>query len=171
MQITSISVREPIAQLILSNTARAGVTGFLKTLSREVAADGVTVNSLQPGLHATDGLHSVYGDDLSGLAETVPAQQIGDPVDFGALAAFLCWEHAKFITGDAIPRGRRRRPRRRSARQPVPDWSSKAAQHSKRSPPSTPSHSTRPALSPATNPFGSAIDPDWRPAGAVGSWG
>ena len=55
--ITSISVRQPIAHLILSNTARAGLTGFLKTLATEIAADGVTVNSLQPGLHATDRLH------------------------------------------------------------------------------------------------------------------
>src|SRR5512139_1429550 len=51
--ITSISVRQPMANLILSNTARAGATGFLKTLAREVAKDGVTVNSVQPGLHAT----------------------------------------------------------------------------------------------------------------------
>ena len=101
--ITSISVREPIAQLILSNTARAGVTGFLKTLAREVAGDGVTVNSLQPGLHATDRLHSVYGDDLAPLAAGVPANMIGDPADFGRLAAFLCSDSAKFVTGAAIP--------------------------------------------------------------------
>ena len=54
MAITSIAVRQPIPQLILSNTARAGATGFLKTLAREVAADGVTVNSLQPGMHDTE---------------------------------------------------------------------------------------------------------------------
>ena len=52
--ITSISVRQPASHLILSNTARAGVTGFLKTLATEVAPHGVTVNSVQPGLHATD---------------------------------------------------------------------------------------------------------------------
>ena len=52
--ITSIAVRQPIPTLILSNTARAGLTGFLKTLAREVASDGVTVNSLLPGLHATE---------------------------------------------------------------------------------------------------------------------
>ena len=52
--ITSIAVRQPIPDLILSNTARAGLTGFLKTLAREIAGDGVTVNSLLPGLHATD---------------------------------------------------------------------------------------------------------------------
>ena len=51
--ITSVSVRQPIPTLILSNTARAGVTGFLKTVAREVAVDGVTVNTVQPGLHLT----------------------------------------------------------------------------------------------------------------------
>ena len=54
--ITSLAVRQPNPALILSNTARAGLTGFLKTLAREVAADGVTVNSLQPGMHATERL-------------------------------------------------------------------------------------------------------------------
>jgi 3-oxoacyl-[acyl-carrier protein] reductase len=101
--ITSISVREPLDRLILSNTARAGLTGFLKTLSREVAGDGVTVNSLQPGLHATDRLRSVYGDDLSGRAATVPTGTIGEPDDFGRVAAFLCSDSANFITGAAIP--------------------------------------------------------------------
>ncbi len=101
--ITSIAVREPIDRLILSNTARAGLTGFLKTLAREVAPDGVTVNSLQPGLHATERLHSVYGADLSGVAAGIPAGGVGDPDDFGSLAAFLCSEHAGFVTGAAIP--------------------------------------------------------------------
>lgn len=101
--ITSISVREPIGQLILSNTARAGVTGFLKTLAREVAGDGVTVNSLQPGLHATDRLHSLYGDDLSAVAAGIPTGAVGDPGDFGRIAAFLCSDSARFVTGAAIP--------------------------------------------------------------------
>ncbi len=101
--ITSIAVREPIDRLVLSNTARAGLTGFLKTLAREVAADGVTVNSLQPGLHATERLHSVYGADLSAVAAGIPAGGVGDPDDFGRLAAFLCSEHAGFVTGAAIP--------------------------------------------------------------------
>jgi 3-oxoacyl-[acyl-carrier protein] reductase len=101
--VTSIAVREPIATLILSNTARAGLTGFLKTTAREVAGDGVTVNSLQPGLHRTARLTDVYGDDLSPLAATIPAGVIGDPDDFGAIAAFLCSDAASFITGAAIP--------------------------------------------------------------------
>jgi 3-oxoacyl-[acyl-carrier protein] reductase len=98
--ITSLAVRQPIPTLILSNTARAGVTGFLKTLAREVARDGVTVNSLQPGLHATERIAG--GGSLDELADTVPAGEIGEPADFGAIAAFVCSEHARYITGSAI---------------------------------------------------------------------
>lgn len=96
--ITSIAVRAPIPYLILSNTARAGVTGFLKTLAREVARDGVTVNSLQPGFHDTERLQELGGADLSG----VPAGVLGRPDDFGAVAAFLCSDQARFVTGSAI---------------------------------------------------------------------
>lgn len=101
--ITSIAVRQPIGTLILSNTARAGATAFLKTLALEVAADGVTVNSVQPGYHATDRLAALRGGDLDGLAATVPARQIGRPEDFGRVCAFLCSDAARFITGAAIP--------------------------------------------------------------------
>lgn len=101
--ITSIAVRQPIPTLILSNTARAGATGFLKTLAREVAADGVTVNSVQPGLHETERLIEVYGDDLPAQAAPIPAGVLGRPEDFGAVVAFLCSEQARFITGAAIP--------------------------------------------------------------------
>lgn len=100
--ITSSSVREPIDRLILSNTARAGVTGFLKTLAREVAPDGITVNSLQPGLHLTDRLSAIYSDPQS-LTAAVPTGHLGDPEDFGRVAAFMCSVHSKFITGSAIP--------------------------------------------------------------------
>lgn len=100
--ITSSSVREPIDRLILSNTARAGVTGFLKTVAREVARHGITVNSLQPGLHLTDRLASLYPDP-SAVAASIPAGRLGDPDDFGNVAAFLCSEHAKFVTGVALP--------------------------------------------------------------------
>jgi 3-oxoacyl-[acyl-carrier protein] reductase len=90
--ITSVSVRQPIDQLILSNTARAGATGFLKTLAREVAVDGVTVNSAQPGLHLTGRVQQIYGDDL-------PGDPMGEPADFGQVVAFLCSEQARFVTG------------------------------------------------------------------------
>jgi 3-oxoacyl-[acyl-carrier protein] reductase len=91
--ITSLSVRQPMAQLILSNTARAGATAFLKTLALEVAGDGVTVNSLQPGLHRTPRVEQLYGPD--GAA----SMRMGDADDFGAMAAFLCSEQASFTTG------------------------------------------------------------------------
>jgi 3-oxoacyl-[acyl-carrier protein] reductase len=100
--ITSISVRQPIPNLILSNTARSGVTGFLKTLAREVAGDGVTVNSVQPGTHATQRIRDVYGD-LDDTAAGIPAGEVGRPEDFGAVVAFLCSDSARFITGAAIP--------------------------------------------------------------------
>ncbi len=102
LAITSIAARQPIANLILSNTARAGLTGFLKTLAREVARDGVTVNSLQPGLHATERITDLYGDP-AGLGAAVPAGTIGDPADFGAFVAFLCSDVAKYVTGTSIP--------------------------------------------------------------------
>ena len=95
--ITSIAVRQPIPALILSNTARAGATGFLKTLAREVAGDGVTVNSLQPGIHDTERVRQL-GTDSTGI----PAGTIGRPEDFGAIAAFVCSEPARFLTGTAI---------------------------------------------------------------------
>jgi 3-oxoacyl-[acyl-carrier protein] reductase len=92
--ITSLAVRQPMADLILSNTARAGATGFLKTLAREVAADGVTVNSVQPGSHDTERLRALGHHD-----DSAP---IGRPEDFGAIVAFLCSEQAKFLTGAAV---------------------------------------------------------------------
>jgi 3-oxoacyl-[acyl-carrier protein] reductase len=101
--ITSIAVRQPIPTLILSNTARAGATGFLKTLAREVASDGVTVNSIQPGVHRTRRIEELFGSDLSAAASGVPAGTLGSPEDFGRVAAFLCSDAARFITGAAIP--------------------------------------------------------------------
>ena len=80
--ITSIAVREPMAQLILSNTARSGLTSFLKTTATEVAGAGVTVNSIQPGLHATERLTELY-EDLKGVAGNVPTGKLGDPDDLG----------------------------------------------------------------------------------------
>lgn len=90
--ITSVSVRQPIPSLILSNTSRAGATGFLKTLAGEVFGDGVTVNSAQPGVHATDRALQLAGT-------SAVAGPIGDPADFGEIVAFLCSEQAKFTTG------------------------------------------------------------------------
>jgi 3-oxoacyl-[acyl-carrier protein] reductase len=101
--ITSVSVRQPIAEIILSNTARTGLTGFLKTLALEVAPDGITVNSVQPGSHDTERLRGNWGGDLSAVAALTPVGKVGTAEDFGAVVAFLCSEHAKFVTGVALP--------------------------------------------------------------------
>jgi 3-oxoacyl-[acyl-carrier protein] reductase len=102
LAITSMAVRQPNPGLILSNTARSGATAFLKTLAREVAKDGVTVNSLQPGLHETERLTQLAGPNVAALAATVPAGVLGEAADFGRIGAFLCSEHARFLTGCAI---------------------------------------------------------------------
>lgn len=101
--ITSIAVRQPMPDLVLSNTARAAATGYLKTLARRVAGEGVTVNSVQPGLHATERLRELHGGDLAGAAASVPAGVVGDPADLGAVVAFLCSDAARFVTGVALP--------------------------------------------------------------------
>src|SRR6201996_1476994 len=105
--ITSLGVRQPYPNLALSNTARAGATGFLRTLAREVAPDGVTVNSVQPGLHATERVRQVYGDGdsaaLAGALSTVPAGGLRDPGGLGALVAFLCAEPPSSRPGAATP--------------------------------------------------------------------
>jgi 3-oxoacyl-[acyl-carrier protein] reductase len=95
--ITSIVVKMPAQYLILSNTSRAALTAFLKTTALSVAADGVTVNSVMPGSHSTDRIKHLYGDtpDLSAIP-------VGRPEDFGATVAFLCSDHARYITGTAL---------------------------------------------------------------------
>lgn len=102
--ITSIGVRQPLPNLALSNTARAGTTGFLRSLAREVAAYGVTVNSVLPGLHATDRVRSVYGHgtQLDEALATIPAGRLGEPAELGALVTFLCSVRAGYLTGTAI---------------------------------------------------------------------
>ncbi|CAB4868391.1 unannotated protein [freshwater metagenome] len=97
--ITSVAVRQPIPTLILSNTARAGVTGFLKTVAREVACDGVTVNTIQPGLHRTGRVTQLYGSAPDATTMGIPAGKLGDPDDFGRIVTFLCSEHSAFVTG------------------------------------------------------------------------
>jgi 3-oxoacyl-[acyl-carrier protein] reductase len=100
--ITSSTVRQPAPNLILSNTARAGATAFLKTLSSELVGTGVTVNSVQPGGHATARI-AALGLDPADMAERVAAGTLGDADDFGAVCAFLCSEQARFVTGAALP--------------------------------------------------------------------
>ncbi len=103
LAITSVTVRQPIANLIASTTARSGATGFLKTLATEVAPLGITVNAIQPGYHATARVRGLVGEDFSQLAADIPTGTLGDPGDFGALVAVLCSDRAGFVTGAAIP--------------------------------------------------------------------
>ena len=91
--ITSLSVRQPMPQLILSNTARAGATAFLKTLASEVAEDGVTVNTVQPGVHRTPRLDALYSPDQ------MDQMRMGNADHFGAHVAFLCSEQGTFTNG------------------------------------------------------------------------
>jgi 3-oxoacyl-[acyl-carrier protein] reductase len=103
--ITSLGVRQPYPNLAPSNAARAGATGFLRTLAREIAPDGVTVNSVLPGLHETARVSSVYAAPgaLEQALATIPAGRLGRPAELGAVVAFLCSEYAGYLTGAAIP--------------------------------------------------------------------
>ena len=100
LAITSIGARQPIGTLAASSTARAGVSSFLKVLATEVAKDGVTVNSAQPGIHATDRIKHL--GDLDKIASRVPVGFIGEAEDFGKAVAFLCSQPARFITGTSL---------------------------------------------------------------------
>lgn len=99
--ITSIGVKQPIGFLLASSVARAGYTSFLKITAREVAAEGVTVNSCQPGTHWTDRVAKMIASK-DAAAENIPVGVTGDPDDFGAAVAFLCSDQAKFITGTGL---------------------------------------------------------------------
>ena len=84
-----------------SSIARAGLTSFLKITAREVAGDGVTVNSCQPGTHWTDRVKKIIPTQEA-AAKSIPTGVTGDPDDFGSAVAFLCSEQAKFITGTGL---------------------------------------------------------------------
>ncbi|SRR6266700_4122119 len=101
VNITSISVRQPIATILLSNAFRSAVTAMAKTLAAEVAKDGVTVNNLAPGTVLTDRVRSLH-PDLEGSAKGIPARRLGDPAELGAVCAFLCSTHAGYVTGQTI---------------------------------------------------------------------
>jgi 3-oxoacyl-[acyl-carrier protein] reductase len=113
VNITSQAVKAPIPALGLSNTARAGLTGFVAGMSRQVAPSGVTVNNLLPGIHATDraasldkGVSGAEGISVEEAqakrAATIPARRYGTAEEFGATCAFLCSVHAGFIVGQNI---------------------------------------------------------------------
>ena len=113
VNITSQSVKAPVAQLGLSNTARTGLTGYVAGTSRQVAQAGVTINNLLPGIHATDravsldqGVVKARGISMEQAraerAAGIPAGRYGTPAEFGAMCAFLCSQHAGFIVGQNI---------------------------------------------------------------------
>jgi 3-oxoacyl-[acyl-carrier protein] reductase len=105
VSVGSSTVREPIPGLMLSNSHRAGLVGALKTIAREVARDGVTVNSVLPGRIATDRLVDMAGsrEAAEEVARTsVPAGRLGTPEEFAAVAAFLCSERAAYVTGTTV---------------------------------------------------------------------
>lgn len=99
--ITSIAAREPVPNLMLSNSLRAGLHGLVNSVSKEVAADGVTVNALLPGYTMTERLAELKLD-LPRLEAQIPARRLGASADFGAVAAFLASERANYITGQAL---------------------------------------------------------------------
>lgn len=103
--IASTSVREPIPAIMLSNAERSAQLAAYKTLAREVARDGVTINSLLTGSIATERLASLAGsmeNAARGAAATVPAARIGRPEEMAWAAAFLCSDRAAYITGAAL---------------------------------------------------------------------
>ncbi|HWK66748.1 MAG TPA: SDR family oxidoreductase [Rhizobiaceae bacterium] len=99
--VTSIAAKEPITNFTISNALRAGLHGLTKTLSREFAANGITVNALMPGYTMTERLAEAKLD-LEKVNQMIPMGRIGRPEEFAALAAFLASERAGYITGQAI---------------------------------------------------------------------
>lgn len=113
LNITSIAVKQPVENLLLSNSLRAGLTGFARTLANEVAADGITVNNVLPGYTRTERLdelanmiaekQGISPDDFRGRWEKeIPMGRLGEPREFAALVAFLASERASYITGTSI---------------------------------------------------------------------
>ena len=114
LMLTSIAAKQPIGSLYLSNTSRAGVQGFAKTLSEEIGKDGITVNTLLPGFTRTDRLQHLVDYLASregktkeqveqGWAEQASLNRLGEPWEFAAAATFLASKQAGFITGVALP--------------------------------------------------------------------
>jgi 3-oxoacyl-[acyl-carrier protein] reductase len=106
VNVGSTTTIEPNPVLSLSNTHRAAAVGYLKTLAREVAADGVTVNTVATGRFRTDRMAELFGSieavEEQAAAE-VPAARLGTPEEYGDLVAFLCSERAAYVTGTVVP--------------------------------------------------------------------
>ena len=113
INVTSITVRQPVDNLILSNSIRAAVTGFARTLANEVATEGITVNNILPGYTRTDRVEELAAANakregttreamLERIASQIPMHRLGEPREFAALAAFLASDRASYITGQSI---------------------------------------------------------------------
>jgi 3-oxoacyl-[acyl-carrier protein] reductase len=106
VNVSSSSIREPIAGLTLSNANRMAALGLLETLADEVSGDGITVNTVATGMFATDRLADPEGSlepAEAAARERVPARRLGAPDEYGDLVAFLCSERAAYLTGAVIP--------------------------------------------------------------------
>lgn len=113
LNVTSIAAKQPVDNLMLSNSVRAAVTGFAKTLANEVARFGVTVNNILPGYTATERVEDlartlaeregIAASDIRARWESeIPMRRLGRPEEFAALAAFLVSDRASYITGSSI---------------------------------------------------------------------
>jgi 3-oxoacyl-[acyl-carrier protein] reductase len=113
LNITSIAVKQPVENLLLSNSLRAAVTGFARTLANEVATEGITVNNILPGYTRTERLEElaqmmaekqgISADEFRAHWEAeIPMKRLGEPREFAAMAAFLVSERASYITGTSI---------------------------------------------------------------------
>jgi 3-oxoacyl-[acyl-carrier protein] reductase len=101
--LTSLAAQEPTAHLALSNTFRPGITGWLKTLSREVGPKGITVNCVAPGRIATARLDELYPDGPSeAQLEEIALRRWGTPREFGDVVCFLASERARYVTGQTL---------------------------------------------------------------------
>ena len=114
INVTSIAVKQPVDGLMLSNSLRAAVTGFARTLANEVAPHGVTVNNILPGYTRTERVEQLAdaaaardgGSREAAMAKweaEIPMRRLGEPREFAALAAFLASDRASYITGTSIP--------------------------------------------------------------------
>jgi 3-oxoacyl-[acyl-carrier protein] reductase len=100
--IGSVAAREPIKNLVLSSSLRAGLLGLVKSVSTQVAARGVTVNAILPGCTDTRRRIAEVAIDADALLRSIPAGRLGTVDEVAALAAFLCSSRAGYITGQAI---------------------------------------------------------------------
>ncbi len=100
----SVAVKQPMDNLILSNSIRAGVVGMAKTLSRELAPDNITVNNVCPGLFLTQRIKELYkdGEKMEKVIKDIPMGRLGNPEELAALVVFLASEKASYITGATI---------------------------------------------------------------------